>query len=508
MPILLNTFKLHYNFKSLIILLISHFISFQASASSQFICSVIFIHSENVKESQHFFDTRIENPTVASFKLKADFAKAIKKSGGGNWTGENRPYSEYGVVAQLIIPAKKNQQSLTVIPESIISTMIRVRGMSSAESSPLLPKFKLKFDKKEHRRHPLVYKTNGFRINTSGFFGLDRAPFREAFLYEVAQILKFPTVKIQRANIIYTQVPENVEMQNRLHETEGLILENDKSFLKSNGYKEYFPDLDLSNYRLNHLEVCRYYLFQAMIGNADFGLRTRNESAVGTEKYRPLFNTSLVYRNENDQLVPTVYDLDKALMVHLQVKRKLVTSFFLDQKIQQNKFSQLMGILYLKQKFTDAEINTAIKDLQNHQTQIFQLLKDRRHQKLISSADAPILENLFQQFFDLLPTVHQFDINLKETRVYRSPSLKATYQLSKSKFTDDYVPLRPGTPMRVLKVDQKNQSLQVAFLDLRNDYPAYSKTGEVIAYIPMDTPIGKSLAIDELGYLNEKDMMY
>lgn len=471
-------------------------------------CEAVFNNSPQVKESQFLFDSRIQSPSVAHFQLQADFAEAINKSGGGNWTGDDRPYSQYGVPAQLIIPAKKNQNGFTMTPDVIINSMIRVRGMSSADSSPLLPKFKLKFDPREHRRHPLAYKKKGFRINTSGFFGLDRAPFREALLYEIAQILKFPTVKIQRANIEYTQSPANKEMQNRLHETEALLLENDKSFLESQGFKEYYPDLDLDNYHLNHHEASRYYLFQAMIGNADFGLRTRNESGVGTEKYRPLFNTSLVYKNEGDEFIPTVYDLDKSLMVHLQVQRNLVTSSFLGQKLQQYQLNQLMRLLSLKQKFTDEEINVAIKNLQSHQKEILNLLKDRREQKLISSIDAPILENLLQQFFTILPTIHQYDLNLKEVRVYRSPSLKSTYQLSKSKVTDDYIPLRPGTPMRVLKVDQKNKSLQIAFLDLRNDFPAYSKTGEIIAYIPIDTPIGKSLAIEDLGYLNEKDMMY
>lgn len=201
---------------------LSLFFTGRANARQKISCTAVFNSTVQVKEAQFLFDSQIQSPSIAHFQIKADFAEAINKSGGGNWTGDDRPYSEYGVPAQLIIPAQKNRQGLTMTPESTINSMIRVRDMSSADSAPLLPKFKLKFASRENRRNPLVYKTNGFRINTSGFFGLDRAPFREAFLYEVAQILKLPTVKTQRANIVYTQTPANNEMQNRLHETEAL----------------------------------------------------------------------------------------------------------------------------------------------------------------------------------------------------------------------------------------------------------------------------------------------
>lgn len=142
----------------------------------------------------------LQPAVVTTLSMTGDFKKAKELSGGGNWTEEERPWDQFGVPVSIAWSSNINGR----IQRYSAEALMRVRGKSSADMADF-PKLKVKLPKDAPGKNSLFDDLNGFRINTSGFHNEPLAPFREALVYELAEILGMPVPKIRRAYIDYIQ---------------------------------------------------------------------------------------------------------------------------------------------------------------------------------------------------------------------------------------------------------------------------------------------------------------
>jgi hypothetical protein len=438
--------------------------------------------------------------------MTGDFKKAKDLSGGGNWQGEDRPWEQYGVPVTITWNSDKNGQIQNYSTEALM----RVRGMSSVEMAEF-PKLKVKLPKEAPGKEELFDGGNGFRINTSGFNNDPQAPFREALVYELAKVLDLPIPTFQRALINYKQRNANGSTSD-IQEHQALLIENEKPLLKRLGMEDVSADFLANLIEVDINKACMYFVFNALIANEDVGLRVRSEPNMGTEIYRPLFNT-IVLKAKNSKLAePLVYDLDKSEIVGLNGYNEIKKSTLLGREISGQENRMLINLNRLRQRFTFAEINKAVQKVLSALPYLKSLVKSREQSKLIDSKAAQQGYQQFAWFEQLSLKMSDIKITLKETPIYQEPKAKNELSLLSASFSDDIIPLRPGTPIQILGKSTDGQFLKVIILDthyeVRSDLPQQQIAGlsEYVGYIDAKTAIGNELAVEDLGYTNELDM--
>ncbi|MFN3455746.1 MAG: hypothetical protein ACK41T_12385 [Pseudobdellovibrio sp.] len=476
--------------------------SFTAKASNL----ALDVNSICSTENSHFipqiiFDNSIQNPTVLPFRLTADFAKAKKISGGGNWEGENRSFSEYGVSGTIT--------SLNCTPHlhKVLDLNLRIRGMSSADEAKF-PKLKLEFNKQQIKETSFD-GIKGLRINTSGFHNDTTTPYREALAYEIAQILDLPVLRFQRAVIEYIQKSNNSK-ETVIKEYQALLIENNGPFLKRHHYSDVSHQIfEDENFPLDMQAAADYYLFNILIGNADIGLKTRNEPTIGTEKYRPLFNTIILKSDNKSTYFPLVYDLDKALIVKNYGKDELVESAFFERNISIFEKLYFEDLNSLRQKFTKNEIITSLNKVEKKLPQIRQLIQSRSKSGLIDKSGADFVLLLLNYYEKMSKVFFNTKITLQPTQLYREPIKSQKYEVTYYNNLEQSIPLRPSTPIKILSTTADGQFYQVAISDIRIDIPdEFATDSKFIFYVPTNIAIGDELKIKDLGYTNILDMSY
>ena len=464
------------------------------------------------------FTSTLLNPKVLSFTMTGDFAKVKKISAGGNWTGEDRPINNYGVPVKIEPPKSINEKvSIGNIDSTIFyMAMMQVRGMSSADVAEF-PKLKVKLTDEDSKRSGVFQGVKSFRINTSGFHNNPFAPFREALAYEMAQILDLPTPKFQRALIEYRQLSEDTideKSYQVLSDKQALIIENDHSMLKRLGATDVSGDFWENKIQVDHSAASLFFMFNALIFNADIGLSVRNEPTIGTEKYRPLFNTTILKFESQTQGRPLVYDLDKAEMVGIGNYNEIKPSLILGRMVNGYEESLFTVLSRLRQRFNDDEISSAIKLILSKMGELKTLVSERESMMLVDSAGAQQARLQLELFEKLAPEFRKYKITLVETPIYSEPKTSTENSLLPLDFSDNIIPLRPGTPIKILAKTQDGKFLKVVILDTRyeikNNIPDALVSGhnEYIGFIDAKTPIGKSLSEKKLGYINDIDMNY
>ncbi|MGZ3796606.1 MAG: hypothetical protein ACXVB1_09580 [Pseudobdellovibrionaceae bacterium] len=462
-------------------------------------CSEVFILP--------LFQNSLEDPTPVNFQLYADFKLAKTKNPGGNWTGEDQPFSKFGVPLIIKNAGLKD-----------LKGFVKVRGMSSVGESKF-PKLKIKLDEAQDLNQSYFSGIKGLRIITSGFNNEPHAPYREALAYEMAKVLELQTPKFQRAKIDYfqqvdkTQVAENVP-----NEQEALLIENDKSMLKRTGMidvsSEYLQGdvpiaVDLNSF-------CKFFLFHSLIINEDFGLRVRNEATLATEKNRPLFNTMLLKNSKTGSASPLVYDLNKSQVVGIYGKDEKGTSLLLERPSSEYEVSMLNSLSRLRQKFTPAEIDSAIGFFRAKLDKLQELVDSRLKLGLVDPKGAANAHKLLDYFKRLSLEFTKLPITLAPTKIYTEPKEDKSLSLLPLDLSDEASPLPPGTPVRVLGTTADGKFLKVAILDTHYHIISTPSAGlssgnnfnEYIGYINATAPIGNVLPESELGYTSELDMYY
>lgn len=454
------------------------------------------------------FATSLQKRDVVTFSMAGDFQKAKEISAGGNWTGEDRSWDQYGVPVSIAWSSSNNGE----IQNHFVEALMRVRGMSSADVAEF-PKLKVKLPKDASGKNSLFDGANGFRINTSGFHNEPLAPFREALAYELAEVLGMPTPKIRRAFIDYNQKNKDGSLT-KINERQALLIENDKPLLKRLNADDVSQDFVNNLVQVDTDKAGMLFVYNALISNEDIGLRVRKEPTMGTETYKPLFNTMALKTSDSKLAEPLVYDLDKSEIVGLNGYNEVKMSTLFGREISGQEARMLVNLSRLRQRFTAAEIDWSIQKVLLNLPRMRALVKARAQENLIDAKAAAQIYRQFTWFENFTSKLSELKITLKETPIYQQPKAANDLSLLPLSFSDELIGLRPGTPVKVLGQSADGKFLKVVILDthyeVRSDLPQQQTAGigEYIGYIDAKTAIGLELAIDDLGYANELDMAY
>lgn len=450
------------------------------------------------------FSADLKNAGVVELTMTGDFAKAKKISGGGNWTGEDRPFEQFGV------PITLTGVGLQANAVGALTGMVKVRGMSSADEAKF-PKLKLKIDKGQETKETLFSGIKGARINTSGFYNLPEAPFREALGYEIAELLGLPTPKVQRASITYQQKSEKGKIRT-LKEKQALLIENDKDLLARLEVQDVSQEFLDQKIEIDLEKTALLFAFDALIMNDDINIRVRTEPAIRTEKFRPLFNTSILKAENDTKGVPLVYDLDKSELVSMSRFQEKLPSRFFGRDMNGLEIAMINHLMVLRQRFSQGEVDQAINTILAKLPAISKLIEEREKNGLLDplgAARARELTGYFQSAAALLPSI---DVTLKASNFYREPVIEQEKSLFYSDLFPMESPMRPGTPIKVLEKTADGKFLKVLILDARGEIQnqealqANEAFHDFIGYIKVNAPIGKVLDEKELAHINDFDM--
>ncbi|MEY4615238.1 MAG: CotH kinase protein [Pseudomonadota bacterium] len=451
------------------------------------------------------FSSNLDHAGAIQFTMTGDFAKAKRLSGGGNWTGEKRPYDQFGVAVELDnVGLKKNSIDA-------LTGKVKIRGMSSADAAKF-PKLKLKLSKKQETESTLFSGIKGLRINTSGFYNTPEAPFREALGYEIAEILGLPTPHIQRAEINYQQQFANGNIKS-LKEKQALLIENDKPLFERLRVKDVSSEFLEGKVELDLEKTALLFAFDTLIMNDDINIRVRSEPKNQTEKYRPLFNTSILLGRNATKGVPLVYDLDKSELVSLSRYPEKKPSRFFGREMNGLEIGMIKHLIVMRQRFSAEEVDKALTQIIENIPKITKLIADREQNLLIDSKGASRARELVSYFETAATTLQTIDVTLQATNIYREPLPNEEGSLYYSELFPNEKPMRPGTPIKVLEKTPDEKFLKVLILDSRDEIQNEaslqdnSTYHDFLGYISADTPIGRRLTEQELGHINDFDMV-
>lgn len=425
--------------------------------------------------------------------LSADLTKVKKSNAGGNWTSEDRADEKFWSLATL---TDENQ------PQNMLAAKVRGRGMSSADDSEF-PKLRLE----------IVDETDGsafkgaknLRINTHvstdpktpltemGRLNDERSPYREALGYEMARAMGLPTPAFRRARINYHD-----RGTGKTFRRQALLLETDKKTAERYGAK---PDLDFpgGDRDVNTRFAALYHLFHVLAGNEDVGLKLKGEAGMGTEKYRPLFNTTIL--EKDGQIFPIVYDLDlSTLLAGLtpeRMKNAVAPEFGLTKGSLAWTTSRLAN---LRARLSRADYETALKDLFQREPAIRAAIKKANVDEAGRALATEHLDLLKQaaQELEKIPMLQKEGVEIFADKTAKG-SILAPMPASESAPT-----LAPGTPIKVLATE--GEWIKVAVLDPKHHLAAFS---ERVGYVrKKDLVTGFDLPPALRGFTDERDMTW
>lgn len=456
----------------------------------------------NMDQTLPTSDARLFSSTeVIRLKLTGDFQRVHEANAGGNWTGEDRDND----------PTYWSDGTVTdqAQPNRLITHKVRARGMSSASPGEAeFPKLRVEINDNEDIKQTVFKGSRNFKINTHvsthpksertemGRLNNEKSPFREAVAYEIGTALSLPAPLIRRARIEYTDT-----LEKQTFERNALLIETDKKIGERFGAKvsETFPS-DESNGKMNIRLAARFHIFNILIGNDDIGLQLKNELSVGTEKYRPLFNTT-VYEMPTGELFPIIYDFDLSTLVSGWGMRNWIffkLPIFQIQDGRVGRFFYNLGLL--RSRLSKAEYNQALADLLAKESQIRQIIAT-------SVTDADFKPYALEHIDFFKTAARQLEaipmLLKKNVRFYKNAQLTEDL-LKQDPVSEEPGTLRPGTPIRVLST--QGNVVQIAICDIRHDLVQYD---QMTGYIRKeDLVVGYDLPEELQGLVDGRDLSW
>lgn len=464
------------------------FLSFQLFAAETSSCAGLL---ENKKSLSPLFESTIP----LCLRLTGDFEEIHKANAGGNWTGEDRSDSKYWTVGDLTDLEQPARQ---------LKIRTRARGMSSAEDLPF-PKLRVEIDSAEALQGTVFKGSRKFRLNTHGNtdpwqkhsamgrLADERSPYREALAYEIAQAMDLPGPLFRRARILYYD-----RSLNREFERQALILETDKKISRrlESPISVRFPEINKIPIRLG----ARFHLFNILIGNEDVGLKLKNEPSVGSENYRPFFNTTVFEAGNGDQF-PIVYDFDLASIV-TDWEARITPPAASEFKIPDGRIGSLVQRLaHLRSRLSRAEYEQVISDYRTVRENIRETIR----RSVVDEEGRDLAFAHVEALDHAITIVARHPMLLKKNvRLFATSKLERGEDLLKPMpLSGGPGTLRPGTMIAVLGRNKKYA--RVAVMDM-NDF--LSESTQYVGFIrAQDLVLGFDLPPKMQGQIDERDMM-
>lgn len=445
-----------------------------------------------------------EEPLALS--LKGDFDRIHKANAGGNWTGEDRTDPKYWTKFELKDLAH---------PERTLTGLARARGMSSAtEGENSFPKLRVEIADTEKLGGTLFKESRKFRINTHphtnpppgkkhsemGRLNDERSPFREGLAYEVAQALMLPSPMVRKARITYTDTtnaksPGTFTRNALLIETDGKIAE------RYDGAEDNTFPSEESNGKMSVLLAARFYLFNVLIGNQDIGLKLKNESSVGTEKYRPLFNTT-IFSLKSGELFPIVYDFDMSSFVSGWDAWTWKFYEYKEFGIVDGRIGRMLnGLASLRARLSKTEFLQSLSAVLSMETGVHKAIQ----KSVLDEEGRQVAYEHLDFFKQAAALVMKFQMLLKkDVQMFSDPKLTQNMLTPED---ENPGTLHPGTLVQVLEI--KGNTVKIAIVDTHEDLSKKMETYTYIGYIKKsDLVLGDDLPLELQGYLDIRDMAF
>lgn len=440
-----------------------------------------------------------QNKEPIRFELSAGFDRVHKANEGGNWTGEDRDdLPQYWSNGTLKL---ENEQRTFRI-------RARARGMSSAQDSQF-PKLRIEIDKSENIKGTLFQGNRKFRLNTHvqdkdapngntemGRLADERSPYREALAYELGAVWNIPAPLVQRARISYHD-SETGDKTTR----NALLIETNKNLSERLGVKESFEFLSEGYEDKMSVDLAaKFHLFQIMILNDDIGLKMKNEMKVGTEKYRPYFNTT-VFEYPNGEMFPILYDFDLSILVAGWEQR--YWHFYESEvfEIKDGRFGVYLNRLaHLRSRLSKAEFDRVIifyKSIRNQFQSVIQASIVDNEAKQIALQQIQFLNQAIEE-------IAKYPMLIKSEVMFYADSGMTRVLTKVDPVTEMPGALRPGTPVKIL--ERGRGWIKIAILDMKNDI---LDVNSKIGYIrEEDLQLGFELPENLQGFIDGRDLAW
>lgn len=437
-------------------------------------------------------------------QIKANFVRARKLGAGGNWTGEDKDDPKNWVNAEIV--DLKN-------PNRVIKALVRARGMSSlSEGEAEFPKLRVEIDDEEDLKGTIFKGSKNFRINThvesnptrvktgGGRLVGENSPLREALGLGLARTLGLTTLANRIVRIKYVDTGTR-----KTFTRNALLIETDKKFKER--YEVEDVSADVANDEksgIDSLLGAVFHLYHKMIGNDDIGLRVNEAAIAGTERYRPVFNTTVFQRADKSRF-PIVYDLDYSTFV--SGERELVVGFYSksDFGIKDARVNMLVHHLYdLRKRFAHQDLESAITYLESKKSRLYDVVAKANVDEDGRKNAVKMLDVFFANVRLLidLPVIGQPGVPLYVNAEGEDSQLKV------NPMTEEPGTLRIGTPVKILGEEKGRK--KIVYIDFGGD----NRTEEdgsatpTIGYIPADAAIVKELGADLIGEVDEREMVW
>ncbi len=429
--------------------------------------------------------------------VESDFKKALSAKKDAD------PYGEPDLSRLLVdatITDLQNNRSF--------GAKIRARGNSVlTDPEANFPKLKIEIEKAEEIDSTLFSGQRNFRINTHisdkitktglttyGRLIGDNAPRREGLVYKLAESLGLITPLTRFAEITYKDA-----ITEKVQTNQALIIETDKKIAQRyNG--EIILDLSEITMRpvVKPSEAALFFAFHKLIGNEDVALKMYEPNVMETENNRELWNTFLVKMNDGS-VRPVVYDLDLATGVN--GRNSVIGKEYLNKDFDLMKPETALFVTRfakLRQKIADQNILAAVRLINSKMPQLREIIQ--------ASPVDNVGKKLILQHLELFRENAEKVLSLKiiaaeGVRFYRKADIKSGQKTKVSREDDLSLPLRPGTPVKVLS--EEGGFLKVAIMDIRKDL---KESESAIGFIDKKSVIADTLPESLLGSLNASDM--
>lgn len=443
-----------------------------------------------------------QSSDILNLELKADFqyAKKTAAADGAGMEGVDRSDPKYYTKGTLRDLANPNRT---------LGANVRARGMSSLwDGESEFPKLKVEIDETEKLDGTLFSGNRKFRINTHvttepkekftpmGRYQGEEGPFREALAYDFARILNLPTPGYRRARIQYTD-----EGSKQSFTRNALLLETDAKIAKRTQSKILRPYDFIAdeNSKIDPVQGAIFFLFHALIGNGDVGLKVHENILRMTPQYRPLFNSS-VFEKANGERFPIVYDLDFSTIVRTHEgdqAKYTIPGFGLTDSA--SSFIAL-SLVNLRHRFTEAELQKAVAFVKTKKEALLQVTQTAPLDE--AGRKSALLQ--IESFFGALDKVMNMKlVCAEEIRFYTDATLKKQKMSADILSEDGETPgtLRLGTPVRVLKAGKG--VLQVEIIDIGGDLASGQSSQ---GFIKDKACISTQMPDKEIGKVDHRDL--
>jgi hypothetical protein len=284
-----------------------------------------------------------------------------------------------------------------------------------------------------------------------------------------------------------------------------LILETHGNLAKRKNWKEVTDFLEDEKGRMSIEVASRFHFFNIMVGNDDIGLKLKKEPTVGTELYRPYFNT-MVFEDSEGRYFPLLYDFDLALFVGGWEQRNFDPYRSQAFQIDNGRWGYFFHRLArLRSRMSQAEFDQAANFYKNEaKGKMLKVIKES-----LADGDAKtLIQEMMGHFESALEKLSKTQMLVKNEVSFFADKEMTSSLMSEDKIYLDSegnsIPrkLRAGVPLIIL---EKNALwVKIAVWDIHGDLKDFSQH---VGYIkPEDLAIGMDLPEELQGLFNHNDL--